>query len=165
MEPIYGPFNGDTSAVLTKPICVTAYTTTSAAGSSPSTTCSGAAAANYTFTYVNGAMIVNPAPTFVIGNGGNSSISIAPGATTGNTASITITPSNGFTGTVSLACSITPAAASDPPTCSLSPAVVAITSAGAQTSTMTISTMASAVAHNQSKKLLWPSAGRLWRWC
>src|SRR5207247_7013558 len=48
--------NGQTSAVLTtQPTCTTAYTTASNAGSSPSTSCSGAVATNYTFSYVSGA--------------------------------------------------------------------------------------------------------------
>jgi MBG domain (YGX type) len=159
ITPIFGTFfNGDTSAVLTRqPTCVTAYTATSAVGSLPSTSCSGAAAANYTFTYVNGSVIVNPGPTFVIR--GSASINITPGATAGNTAPITVTPSNGFTGTVNLSCSISPVAASDPPSCSLSPASVTITGTGAQTSTLTISTTASTVGENQLKRLLWPSAG------
>ena len=54
--------NSETSAVLsTQPTCTTAYTPTSAAGSSPSTSCSGAAATNYTFSYVNGSVTVNKA--------------------------------------------------------------------------------------------------------
>ena len=98
-------------------------------------------------------------PTFVVGSSGSSSISIVPGATTGNTVPITITPSNGFTGTVTLTCSISPTAASDPATCSLSPNSVVITGTVAQTSTLTISTTASTVGENQLKKVLWPSAG------
>ena len=213
-----------TNAALTKqPTCVTAYTTTSAAGSSPSTSCSGAAAADYAFTYVNGSVTVNKAtatisvtlssssittaqtltvtvavggvsaanaptgfvtltsgsysssavtlangnatinipagslavgsdtltvtytpdgassanyngtsgtssvsvtlaPTFVV-SGGSTMISIARGATTGNTVPITVTPSNAFMGTVSRSCSISPVAASDPPACSISPGI------------------------------------------
>jgi hypothetical protein len=63
ITPGYSAFqNSETSAVLTTPpVCVTAYTTTSAAGSSPSTSCSGAAAANYTFSYVNGTVTVSQA--------------------------------------------------------------------------------------------------------
>lgn len=160
ITPIFGTFfNGDTSAVLTQqPTCVTAYTITSAVGSSPSTSCSGAAASNYTFTYVNGSVTVNPAPTFAVG-GGSASISIAPGATTGNTAAITVTPSGGFTGTVNLTCSISPVAANDPPGCSLSPASVTITGTGAQNSTLTITSTASTVSENQLKRLLWPVTG------
>jgi hypothetical protein len=160
ITPIFGTFfNGDTSAVLTKqPTCVTAYTTTSAVGSSPSTSCSGAAATNYAFTYVNGAVSVNPAPTFTI-SGSSASLIITPGATTGNTVSIITTPFNGFTGTVNLSCSIGPTAVSNTPTCSLSPASVTITGTGTQTSTLTISTTAATTAENHLKKLLWPSAG------
>jgi predicted outer membrane repeat protein len=63
IAPIFGRFvNGETSAVLTRqPTCVTAYTRASAAGSSPSTSCSGAKAANYAFTYVNGSVRVSKA--------------------------------------------------------------------------------------------------------
>jgi hypothetical protein len=54
--------NGDDKSVLTTlPTCSTTYTTTSAAGSSPSTSCSGAVAANYTFNYVDGSVTVNQA--------------------------------------------------------------------------------------------------------
>jgi hypothetical protein len=103
---------------------------------------------------------VSPASTFTIdGGGSSSSISIVPGATTGNTATITVTPANGFTGTVSLTCSISPVAASDPATCSLSPSSVTITGTGAQTTTLTVFTTAATSAENRLKKLLWPSAG------
>src|SRR5207249_618967 len=51
--------NGQTSTVLTtQPTCTTAYTTSSNAGTSPSTSCSGAAATNYTFSYVPGAVTI-----------------------------------------------------------------------------------------------------------
>jgi hypothetical protein len=54
--------NGDDRTVLTTlPTCTTTYTTTSPAGSSPSTSCSGAVAANYTFNYVDGSVTVNQA--------------------------------------------------------------------------------------------------------
>jgi hypothetical protein len=63
----YGAFqNGQTSAVLTTlPTCITSYTTSSNAGSSPSTSCSGAAATNYTFTYVNGSVTINRAASAI----------------------------------------------------------------------------------------------------
>lgn len=66
-----GFVNGDTAAVVTTaPTCITAYTTTSPAGSSPSTSCSGAAAANYAFVYVNGMITVAPkAATVTAGSG------------------------------------------------------------------------------------------------
>jgi hypothetical protein len=50
--------NGDSSSVLaTSPTCTTTATNTSPVGSYP-ITCSGAAAANYTFTYVPGLLTV-----------------------------------------------------------------------------------------------------------
>jgi len=66
-------------------------------------------------------------------------ISVAPGATTGNTSTITLIPSGGFTGVISLSCAITPTAASDPATCSI-PASVTISGSTAQTTTLTVST-------------------------
>jgi hypothetical protein len=79
------------------------------------------------------------ASTFVLSNSG--SISLEAGATTGNTATITVTPSNGYTGTVSLSCSVTtaPTGATSPVTCGI-PSSVSITSASAQNSTLTANT-------------------------
>jgi uncharacterized repeat protein (TIGR03803 family) len=104
------------------------------------------------------ALTVNAPPTFVVG-GGSSTLSIAPGATTGNTVAITVTPSNGFTGTVNLTCSVAPIATSDTPTCTLTPNSVTIAGTGSQSSTLTIFTTAATSARNQLKKLLWPAAG------
>jgi len=60
-----GLVNGDISSVVTGQSCVTAYTTTSAVGTSPSTSCSGGSASNYTISYVAGAVTINKAtPTF-----------------------------------------------------------------------------------------------------
>jgi trimeric autotransporter adhesin len=68
--------------------------------------------------------------------------SLAPGATTGNTSTITVAPSGGFTGTVNLSCSLTssPSGAMNSPTCSI-PSTVSVTSGNA-TATMTISSTA-----------------------
>jgi hypothetical protein len=95
-------------------------------------------------------------------------ISAAPTSLTvtagvGGTSTITVTPSGGFTGTVSLSCAITPTAASKPATCSLSPASVAISGA-AQTSTLTVSTTAattcsSALVHPELPGEPWYAAG------
>ena len=339
ITPIFGTFfNGDTSAVLTKqPTCITTYTTTSAAGSSPSTSCSGAAAANYTFNYINGSvtvnratptitwatpaaivygtvlsttqldaaasvtgsfiyspaagtvpavgndilsvafspadttnytaatasvtLTVNPPPGFALsasatslsiaqnsngtsiitvsdvggftgavalaasglpsgvtasfaagtaagtqvltlsasptaslggpatvtvtgtsgalsatttvlltvtaeptfgpsgGTGSDGAITLNPGATTGNTSTISVAGTNGYLGTVNLSCSISPIAANDPATCSLSPASVTLNGNTAQTSTLTVTTTAATTGENEMKKLLWPSAG------
>jgi hypothetical protein len=70
--------NGQTSSVLTtQPTCITAYTVTSNAGSSPSTSCSGAAAANYSFTYTNGAVTINKAPLTVTANNASMAVGAA----------------------------------------------------------------------------------------
>jgi hypothetical protein len=81
--------------------------------------------------------------SFTLSSSGN--ISFAPGATAGNTSTITVTPANSFTGTVSLACAVTtsPSGATNPATCSLSPTSVSISSTAAQTSTLTVTTASS----------------------
>ena len=63
LTPEYNAFvNGEGSDVLTtQPTCTTTYTPTSPAGSNQTTSCSGAVAMNYTFTYANGAVTVNKA--------------------------------------------------------------------------------------------------------
>lgn len=68
-----------------------------------------------------------------------SSISFAAGATAGNTAALTVTPMNGFTGPVYFACTIAyyPPGAKDLPTCSV-PTSVNVTSTAAVNSAMTI---------------------------
>ena len=158
ITPAFGTFyNGDTSAVLSRqPTCITAYTPTSAVGSSPSTSCSGASAANYTFSYINGSVTINPAPTFTI-NGGSSSLTITRGATTGNTVSLTISPSNGFTGTVNLTCSVTPST-TNPPACALSPASITISGTTPQSSSLIVTTAAPTVSGNRIPQLPWPAS-------
>ena len=60
ITPIYTGFvNAETSAVLTKaPTCSTAYASSSAVGSAPSTSCSGGSAANYTLVYQPGSVTI-----------------------------------------------------------------------------------------------------------
>jgi hypothetical protein len=61
-----GLVNSDISSVVTGQSCITAYTTTSAVGTSPSTSCSGGSASNYTISYVAGTVTINKAtPTFI----------------------------------------------------------------------------------------------------
>jgi Chitobiase/beta-hexosaminidase C-terminal domain len=85
-------------------------------------------------------------------------VSLAPGATTGNTSTISLTPSGGFTGMISLSCAITPIAASDPATCSI-PASVTISGSTAQTTTLTVSTTAPTSALNRSRTFFSPLVG------
>lgn len=69
-------------------------------------------------------------------------LSITPGATSGNTSTISVSPSGGFTGTVSLSCTVAgPSGANDPATCSL-PGSVSVTAGSTPTATLTITTTA-----------------------
>ncbi len=72
-----------------------------------------------------------------------SSVSFAAGATTGNASTLTVTPSNGFTGSIYFACTIAyyPPEAQHLPTCAV-PTSVNVTSATAVTSAVTISSTA-----------------------
>ena len=85
------------------------------------------------------------APNFALASGGAITIS-SPGATTGNTTSISVTPSGGFTGAVNFTCAVTtsPSGATDSPTCSAPAANV--TGTGAVSSTLTVSTTAGTTA-------------------
>jgi hypothetical protein len=96
-----------------------------------------------------------PPPSFTVSG---TAISILPGASTGNTSTITLTPSGGFTGAVSLTCAITPVASNDPAQCSI-PASVTISGTAAQTVTLAVSSTASTTAFNQKTRFFWPSAG------
>ncbi len=81
--------------------------------------------------------VTSAAPaTFTLSKSGD--ISITPGATAGNTSTISMTPSGGFNSTVTLTCAITPTAANDPATCSLSPSSIT----PGVTSKLTVSTTA-----------------------
>ena len=102
------------------------------------------------------ALTVTAAPTFAFSG---TAVTVAPGATTGNTSTITVTPANGFTGAISLSCSVTPALTVDPVTCSLSPTSVTISGSTAQTATLTLNTTAPTSAENHMKRLFWPPAG------
>ncbi|MGB6744461.1 MAG: choice-of-anchor D domain-containing protein, partial [Terracidiphilus sp.] len=105
-----------------------------------------------------------PSPYFTLSNG--TPVSIAPGATTGNTSIITVTPSYGFTGNVTLAAAITssPTGAVSPPTLSFgSTSPVAITGAGTGSATLTISTtpafVGCAAANSRDREPPWVAAG------
>jgi hypothetical protein len=82
------------------------------------------------------------APSFTIN--GTAVTIITPGDGTGNTSTITVTPLNGFTGSVTLTAQITasPNGAVDPPTFSFAPNPVSVTSASPVQPTMTVFTTA-----------------------
>jgi hypothetical protein len=79
---------------------------------------------------------VTPPPSFALTNSGN--INLVAGATTGNTSIVTVTPSNGFTGTVGLTCAVTgPSGATSPATCNLASPSLA---SGSGTDLLTVTT-------------------------
>jgi streptogramin lyase len=85
-------------------------------------------------------------PSFAIAG---TSVTVAPGATTANTSTITVTPSGGFTGSVALTATITssPAGAQYPPTLSFgSTTSVNITGSNSGTAILTVSTTAASIA-------------------
>jgi hypothetical protein len=82
------------------------------------------------------------APSFTISG---TAVTVTPGATTGNTSTITVTPAGGFTGSVALTAAVTssPTGAQDLPTLSFgSTSPVVISGANAGTATLTINTTA-----------------------
>jgi len=80
--------------------------------------------------------------TFLLSNSGN--INLVAGATTGNTSTITISPSNGFSGAVALTCAVTgPSGSASPATCSLASPSVA---SGSGTDVLTVSTTSTTTA-------------------
>ena len=92
-------------------------------------------------------------------------VSLSRGASSGNTSTITVTPSGGFTGAVALTAAITasPAGAVDPPAPSFGTTTpVNITAASAGSATLTISTTAASsasLAYPGRRELRWYSAG------
>ncbi|HXQ63077.1 MAG TPA: MBG domain-containing protein, partial [Acidimicrobiales bacterium] len=83
VTPSYGGFvNGDNASSLTTPAtCTTAVTTTTPAGTYPST-CSGATDPNYAITYAAGSIMVGPAPVSVAASSGTMTYGDNPPAIT-----------------------------------------------------------------------------------
>jgi hypothetical protein len=107
-------------------------------------------------------LTVTAEPTFTISPpSGTATMSLEPGATTGNTASFSVTGGNGFSGSVNLTCQVTTnmTGVTDMPTCTMSPTSVTVSGNTASSSTLTVYTTGSSSAANQIKRLLWPSAG------
>ncbi len=130
-------------------------------GLTPSTTYYFQAVAQNATGTTKGAInnFITPAPPFTITG---TAVSVAPGATTGNTSTITVTPrTGGFTGTVNLSCAIRPIAPSDPATCGI-PASIALSGTAAQTATLTVYTTAAtsaALVYPKRPGVPWYAAG------
>ena len=96
---------------------------------------------------------------FVLTNGGN--LTVKPGATDGDTSTVTVKSIGGFSGTVALSCAVTTkiAAPVDLPECALAASSVAVSSAVSPTVVLTVNTKPGAADQNQQATLLVPSAG------
>lgn len=81
---------------------------------------------------------LNSNGSFTLTNSGN--ITVSPGTT--GTSTISVTPTDSFTGTVALTCSVTtsPSSATNPTTCDLSSSSITISGTTAVTSTLTATT-------------------------
>jgi hypothetical protein len=96
---------------------------------------------------------------------GGTALTITHGATTGNTSTITVTPSGGFTGSVALTASILsqPAGASDPPTLSFgATSPVTISGTSAETATLTVTTTPTTTTSNAAREMERASRGGGW---
>ena len=107
------------------------------------------------FDYIS---VTAPTPTFTVSG---TALSVTPGATTGNTSTVTLTPMAGFTGDVALSATVTssPAGAQYLPTVSFgATSPVAITGTGSVTATLTVTTTApsnNAYIHPEESNLRW----------
>ena len=127
---------------------LTVNTTTSTTTGAYAVTVSGTSGAISMPTTVGVTVSANVAPTFTLSSGGAITIS-SPGATTGNTTTISVIPGGGFTGNVILSAAVAtaPSGATDPPTFSFgATSPVDITGATAGTGTLTVTTTAPAAA-------------------
>ncbi len=133
------------STVYKNPIAVSSTETLSAIASASNYSASAVAAAVYTVP-----------PNFSVTG---TAVTVVPGASSGNTSTITLTPWGGFTGVVNLSCTLSPAAANDPATCSI-PASVTISGSTAQTVVLTVNTTSATSLLSQPERFFWKFTGR-----
>jgi subtilase family serine protease len=115
-------------------------------------TITGTAAATGTITAsVTSQVTVNAVPGIALAN--SAPINITAGATSGNTSTLTVTPSGGFAGAVGISCAVTaaPAGAVDPVTCSVAPQSITITGTTPGTAVLTIGSTARTAAALDNK--------------
>ncbi|MGO9084250.1 MAG: choice-of-anchor tandem repeat GloVer-containing protein [Candidatus Sulfotelmatobacter sp.] len=118
--------------------------------------------ASYGGAYNGGTVFELAVPTFIVTA---AAVSVSPGATGGNTSTITLTPNGGFTGSVTLTAAITssPSGAQNLPTLSFgSTSPVSITGTSAVTATLTIATTApttGALAYPAHPEFRWYGGG------
>jgi hypothetical protein len=125
IAPSYSGFvNSETSAVVTGLSCSTVYTTTSAVGSLPATSCSGGSASNYAISYVSGSVTISQstptislalpasATTATYGTAVTITATVSkPGAVTFKVSGVAITGCTAIAATTTATCSWTTSAA------------------------------------------------------
>ena len=136
------PINPTTAANDT--LTVTTTSSTTAGNYTVTVTGTGSNSSGTALTVTTQIVVGVGTPTFAISNSGAVTIA-SPGSS--GTATITITPSDGLTGTVSLTCALatSPSGANDPATCTI-PGSVSIANSSAQTATLSIATTAATAA-------------------
>ena len=138
--------------------------TASATAGNTTTTYTGPYSATLTITGTSGtitsttsiALTIIGVPSFTITG---PALVVKAGAQVLNTTPLTIVATNTFAGTVNLTCAITPTAASNPATCSLSPTTVTLAGTVAQASTLTVNTTGGALVENRSMPFLLATRG------
>jgi len=149
----YTPFGNSTSQIVVQLSQLVVTATVNVQGISPLGTGTHQVNASYAGDSLYGSSVssttgltaVTP-PSFAIAG---TAVTVAPGATTGNTSTITIAPAGGFTGGVALTAAITasPSGAVYPPTLNFGATTPAsITASAAGSATLTITTTASTSA-------------------
>ncbi len=137
---------------------LTVLTGSATPGGSYSVTVSGAAAGVTIAPISVSATVQSPTQTPTVTLSSSGSITVGRGATTGNTSTITATPTGSFIGTVTLSCSVTPVATTDPATCTVTSPAIA-TAGTPATGTLTVSTTASSAALEMPRMRMWPLGG------